>query len=718
MSSPSPDLFIREDGQPMAFMMGHTGYESQVVKALVEEGGGVVLSRPTLMYREFLIRLLVRTEIPIKMDQDMYNYKYALDCVEKNEILANLNDYKVISSLPSIFEPYNALDILQGMLKWSDVPRKQLGERVSDIEYDQDPEFEQPLDQSVVPLHLEDNFPSSGSEDDPRVIRDKTHKKRKLSSWTFLDSVAEESDIFAVSPIKKSRGTATLEIIQGIDGCVTSTQKGHHSSPSPVDYEKVPVINGVFDSAEFNLAISENSGSAFKERANPRPQTTATASIHHSPSGSNPNQANHEGRSSPSSSHLSESQNLLAPEPCLDVISKAVTNLEDIPVVEAEKENTDGGEIIEEPVDTQGLANAITSIGEHDPGPEPGPSREICTSSPSRSSRRDVNNFPSNNILVHGIRPHPPGPPGPPIPSQSSSQTTPLPTLRKGKRRVSTISVTQDKNKNEKEDESNYDIFDYSDSEHNHNLLERSARPTAPPKTGGSKVPRSGPYWASDNMRGEGKGKVQKGNKIAKGVEAHVGFTKGGELHMVLGNLPCDPEDIDSEDIELVRTGRKGHRKNVRMFSTDSDESVDIVDVSNSDENDVVRRVKKGVDVLNPEPGPSRRNYERKDENGQSKRNKLKLKLITTVEKKEHLKGNERKRGRFVREGEFDDKFRLPYTKREEEAIVNYLLEEGGYKLRRGNRIWERMEEKGICPGRIYVAVDGGQRSLAWQVLA
>ena len=78
------------------------------------------------------------------------------------------------------------------------------------------------------------------------------------------------------------------------------------------------------------------------------------------------------------------------------------------------------------------------------------------------------------------------------------------------------------------------------------------------------------------------------------------------------------------------------------------------------------------------------------------------MKLITV--EKEHLKGNERKRGRFVREGEFDDKFRLPYTNREEEAIINYLLEEGGYKLRRGNRIWERMEEKGICPGRIYVA--------------
>ena len=64
----------------------------------------------------------------------MYNYKYILDCVEKNEILPNLNDYRVISHVPSIFEPYNALDILQGNLNWSDVPRKQLGERVSDIE--------------------------------------------------------------------------------------------------------------------------------------------------------------------------------------------------------------------------------------------------------------------------------------------------------------------------------------------------------------------------------------------------------------------------------------------------------------------------------------------------------------------------------------------------------------------------------------------------------
>ena len=60
MSDPSPDLFTREDGQPMAFLMGPSGYERQKVKALVEAGGGVVLPTPTLVYREFIIRLLVR----------------------------------------------------------------------------------------------------------------------------------------------------------------------------------------------------------------------------------------------------------------------------------------------------------------------------------------------------------------------------------------------------------------------------------------------------------------------------------------------------------------------------------------------------------------------------------------------------------------------------------------------------------------------------------
>ena len=47
-----------------------------------------------------------------------------------------MNDYKVESHLPSVYEAYNPLEVLLGSLKWSEVPVKVMGERVSDIEDD------------------------------------------------------------------------------------------------------------------------------------------------------------------------------------------------------------------------------------------------------------------------------------------------------------------------------------------------------------------------------------------------------------------------------------------------------------------------------------------------------------------------------------------------------------------------------------------------------
>ena len=57
---------------------------------------------------------------------------------------------------------------------------------------------------------------------------------------------------------------------------------------------------------------------------------------------------------------------------------------------------------------------------------------------------------------------------------------------------------------------------------------------------------------------------------------------------------------------------------------------------SNSDEDEVVRRINGEVDAESTEPGPSRG--------------------------KQSLQGREVKRGGFVREGDFEDKFRLPVS--------------------------------------------------------
>ena len=44
--------------------------------------------------------------------------------------------------------------------------------------------------------------------------------------------------------------------------------------------------------------------------------------------------------------------------------------------------------------------------------------------------------------------------------------------------------------------------------------------------------------------------------------------------------------------------------------------------------------------------------------------------------------------------------FRAPYTEREDRAILNYFLKNGGYQFRRGIRVWTQMEARNICPGR------------------
>ena len=60
------------------------------------------------------------------------------------------------------------------------------------------------------------------------------------------------------------------------------------------------------------------------------------------------------------------------------------------------------------------------------------------------------------------------------------------------------------------------------------------------------------------------------------------------------------------------------------------------------------------------------------------------------------------KSGRFFNHGEFSANFRLPYSSSEERAMVNFFLQEGGYRIRKGRAIWIKMESKKICNGRTW----------------
>ena len=63
------------------------------------------------------------------------------------------------------------------------------------------------------------------------------------------------------------------------------------------------------------------------------------------------------------------------------------------------------------------------------------------------------------------------------------------------------------------------------------------------------------------------------------------------------------------------------------------------------------------------------------------------------------------KSGRFHNEGSFGTIFRLAFNATEEMAIINFLLEKGGYHLRKGNKIWKSMAAHNICPHRTWQAM-------------
>ena len=43
--------------------------------------------------------------------------------------------------------------------------------------------------------------------------------------------------------------------------------------------------------------------------------------------------------------------------------------------------------------------------------------------------------------------------------------------------------------------------------------------------------------------------------------------------------------------------------------------------------------------------------------------------------------------------------YRIPYSKKQEQEIVNFLVKHSAYKMIKGNSIWQRMEETGVCKG-------------------
>ena len=76
------------------------------------------------------------------------------------------------------------------------------------------------------------------------------------------------------------------------------------------------------------------------------------------------------------------------------------------------------------------------------------------------------------------------------------------------------------------------------------------------------------------------------------------------------------------------------------------------------------------------------------------------------------------KSGRFFNEGEWGSTFRIPFSRAEEKAILDFFLEEGGFQMRKGVSVWKRMEAKKICHLRTWQAMKARWEKFIYKKLA
>ena len=187
-----PELFIRPDGLPMAFLMSFKGIEANTVKKVVEERGGAVFLRPTLAFRDNIIRLVVGGEVSLRRDQDMFDHKYVLDCVKENMILSNLLDYRINSHIPSNLQLYDPIDVLLGYKAWKDIPEVE-GDIISDIEDFFDEDVQVPDRQAPPKIFKTYRTPYSKKQEQEIVNFLLTHSAYKMlkgnSIWQRMEDM-------------------------------------------------------------------------------------------------------------------------------------------------------------------------------------------------------------------------------------------------------------------------------------------------------------------------------------------------------------------------------------------------------------------------------------------------------------------------------------------------------------------------------------------------
>ena len=253
-------LFSRPDGKPMVFCLPLDPQSEEFRLELVrkvKERGGLLLDHLTENQTGHVIHLLGQNEAPDKR-KEMFDFRYLEDCIEKNQILRNLLEYRVSKS--SIYQQYEPLDVLLGYKTWSDIPRNKK-ESVSDSDDDFQTTSEGADSEDWNERVFKPSRTSSTVSGSTEVLRDNSQMVRRMlemeisSSVPFLPQSPEMLEGF-LSPddtqISPSGPTVIVWGSEESSSSLTSTSNGESSSWLSSDGEVA------WDDAGYEADISAN----------------------------------------------------------------------------------------------------------------------------------------------------------------------------------------------------------------------------------------------------------------------------------------------------------------------------------------------------------------------------------------------------------------------------------------------------------------------------
>ena len=143
-----------------------------------------------------------------------------------------------------------------------------------------------------------------------------------------------------------------------------------------------------------------------------------------------------------------------------------------------------------------------------------------------------------------------------------------------------------------------------------------------------------------------------------KKIEAQIGFGSENEIFLVVKGLPSN---IDPNNVELVKTTSK------QNLNDPHDETDGVIDRNAT----------------------------------------TKLKVISLCN---DVDSSQTKNWR--KEGGYRERFRTPYAKKEDLAIINFVKQRQGARNEiGGNRMWKILEERNVCPGRSWESMRERWRS-------